>query len=59
MPNITPAEHRAKYAIYDNKRHSGNESAENIRVIAEEIKAAGLSPDFSRGDWKTDKTSDL
>jgi biotin synthase len=50
MPNLSPLEHRADYALYDNKICTGEEAAECVSCLAEKIEAAGYDPDFSRGD---------
>lgn len=50
MPNLSPVAHRSDYAIYDNKRCTGEEAAECIDGLTQTIRAAGFEPDFSRGD---------
>ena len=50
MPNLSPASVRDKYALYDNKAHSGAESAEGLKMLEECIKEAGCTIDMGRGD---------
>ncbi len=51
MPNITPLACRSKYAIYDNKKSDGSESAEGLRTLSEQLENIGYLIDFSRGDY--------
>ena len=51
MPNMTPLEFRGKYAIYDNKKISGSESAEQLALLSERLEKIGYVIDFSRGDY--------
>ena len=55
MPNLSPADVRASYAIYDNKKSAGSEAAESLDAIQRELRAAGYEPDLSRGDWTDGK----
>jgi biotin synthase len=50
MPNLSPLENRADYALYDNKLCTGREAAEHLPELARSIARLGLIPDFSRGD---------
>ncbi len=50
MPNLSPTMHRKKYSLYDNKLSTGNEAAQSIKHLEEEIKKAGFVLDMSRGD---------
>lgn len=52
MPNVTPLHARKKYTIYDNKRITGSESAEQLAVLGERLAKIGYRIDFSRGDFK-------
>jgi len=52
MPNLSPAEVREKYALYENKICTGEEAAECRECIESRIIKAGFFPDFSRGDHK-------
>ncbi len=55
MPNLSPPEHRKDYTLYNNKLCTGNEAAEAVQSLCEEIKMTGYLPDFSRGDSKMEK----
>lgn len=50
MPNLSPPAERAKYSLYDNKLHSGAESAQNLMELEHSIKSAGCEIVFHRGD---------
>lgn len=50
MPNLSPVRVREKYALYDNKIHSGNEAAEHLEVLRKELAKVNLSVANSRGD---------
>jgi biotin synthase len=50
MPNLSPADVRSKYLLYDGKRATGNEAAESIRLIRRELEAEGFEAVISRGD---------
>lgn len=50
MPNVTPQDYRAAYAIYDNKKSLGSESMEGLDQLATELATIGYHIDFSRGD---------
>lgn len=52
MPNVTPFHVRKKYTIYDNKRITGSESAEQLAMLGERLDKIGYRIDFSRGDFK-------
>jgi biotin synthase len=51
MPNFTPLHHRTKYSIYDNKKSSGSESAQQLDLLAAKLEEIGYYIDFSRGDY--------
>ena len=51
MPNVTPLHCRAKYAIYDNKKSDGCESAGQLKLLSRRLEEIGYSVDFSRGDY--------
>ncbi len=51
MPNLSPPENRARYALYDNKAAFGAESAEGVQQLVELTAAAGYRIDFGRGDY--------
>ncbi len=50
MPNLSPADVRKKYDLYDNKLSSGSEAAECLRSLEEEIENAGYHAVHERGD---------
>lgn len=51
MPNLSPTDVRKLYSIYDNKKSAGNEAAESLSLMKEQLIASGFEPDMSRGDW--------
>ena len=51
MPNITPMDARRKYSIYDNKKISGDEAAENLGDLKAELEAHGYIAALERGDY--------
>lgn len=53
MPNITPAVYRNRYTIYDNKKSTGSESAEQLTLLSNDLAKIGYRIDFGRGDYKT------
>ena len=53
MPNVSPSEAREKYAIYDNKLHSGAESAEGLELLRRQMEETGYRIVTGRGDAKT------
>ncbi len=50
MPNLSPARVRDKYALYDNKVHSGNEAAEHLEALRAELSKENFTVAISRGD---------
>jgi biotin synthase len=50
MPNLSPENVRAKYSLYNNKLHSGAESAAEISELARRMNAIGCSIVLGRGD---------
>ncbi|MBQ2364024.1 MAG: [Alistipes sp.] len=52
MPNLSPSDVRAKYAIYENKASWGKEAAEGLKALNEELQTIGYHIDYSRGDYK-------
>lgn len=50
MPNVSPAEDRGKYMIYDHKTVAGAETAEGLAELARRIESAGMHVEQSRGD---------
>lgn len=52
MPNLSPSDYRAQYALYDGKAHSGSEAAEGIRQLEQQLATIGYHIDWGRGDYK-------
>ena len=52
MPNLSPADVRKKYALYDNKRAFGSEAAEEIETLKKRMDAIGYQVVVDRGDRK-------
>ena len=55
MPNLSPFENRAKYALYDGKVFTNDEAAEELKKIKKKISDAGFEAIMTRGDnvlWK-------
>lgn len=50
MPNLSPVRVREKYALYDNKVHSGNEAAEHLEALRKELAKENFIVAISRGD---------
>ena len=55
MPNMTPSDVRDKYAIYDNKKSNGAESAQRLDLLVGKLEAIDYYVDFSRGDYNKGK----
>ena len=52
MPNISPVEQRKKYSIYDNKKSTGAESAQQMQQLEDRLNAIGYHIDYARGDFR-------
>lgn len=52
MPNLSPMSERKKYSLYNNKLFSGNESAQEIKKLAESVRSIGYQIVTERGDIK-------
>ncbi len=50
MPNLSPAQVREKYMIYDNKAFTGVESAEGLQELNARLQQIGYETVISRGD---------
>ena len=50
MPNLSPADARAKYTLYNNKRCTGDEAAEHLNRLNARLNAIGYHTQVSRGD---------
>ncbi len=53
MPNLSPQSVRKKYMLYDNKISTGEESAQSVRKLSEQVTSAGYRVVTARGDAKT------
>ncbi len=52
MPNLSPVSVRKKYALYNGKKHTGEEAAEGIENLRRRLKRIGYEIVSKRGDWK-------
>lgn len=50
MPNLSPEDAKSKYTLYDNKLHSGAESARELNKLKELISSVGYEAVLDRGD---------
>ena len=50
MPNLSPADVREKYLLYDNKKVTGDEAAEAVREMVKRISSVGYEAVITRGD---------
>ena len=50
MPNLSPAQVREKYLLYDNKLCTGSEAAESLKDLETRMAAIGYHVTVSRGD---------
>ena len=55
MPNLSPSDVRAKYAIYENKASWGAEAAEGLAALEAELSSIGYHIDYTRGDFNNIK----
>lgn len=55
MPNLSPSDVRSKYSIYNNKKSTGGESAQQIESLRQSLDAIGYQINFSRGDYDDKK----
>ena len=55
MPNLSPADVRGDYLLYDNKVTSGSEAADAVRLLAAEFAEAGFRIVTDRGDCRRRK----
>lgn len=49
MPNLSPTEHRGDYSLYDNKLHSGAESASGLEELQKRVNSVGMTLDMGIG----------
>lgn len=52
MPNLSPANQRAKYSLYDNKASAGAEAAEGLQRLEEQLGSIGYEISKERGDYE-------
>lgn len=52
MPNLSPADARAKYQLYNGKLSTGAESAEQVETLRQRMAAIGYTVVTARGDAK-------
>ena len=50
MPNLSPADVRGKYLLYNNKAHTGLESAEGRTALQQQLERIGFQIVTARGD---------
>lgn len=55
MPNLSPADIRKNYMLYNNKISTGEEAAESIALLKEKINNIGYNISIGRGDYKGEK----
>ncbi len=51
MPNLSPADARSKYTLYDNKINTGAESAEKVKLLSQQMASIGYEVVIDRGDY--------
>ncbi len=52
MPNTSPTESRAKYALYNGKKNTNDDARLSLKTITDAIINSGYEIDLSRGDHK-------
>ena len=50
MPNLSPAENRKKYNLYDNKKSFGSEAAESLDMLREQMNGIGYEIEVNKGN---------
>ena len=50
MPNLSPEIVRGKYTLYDNKLYTGDEAAENLKLLREKLQTISCKVYIGRGD---------
>ena len=50
MPNLSPEIVRGKYTLYDNKLYTGDEAAENLKLLREKLQTIDCKVCIGRGD---------
>lgn len=56
MPNLSPVSVRKKYMLYDGKRSDGEEAAECVEQLKNQMKAIGCEVVTDRGDYKKEES---
>ena len=51
MPNLSPADARRKYSLYNKKITEGAEAAEHLDLLARRLAGIGYHIEFGRGDF--------
>ena len=59
MPNLSPQEVRHKYTLYNNKKSSGSESAEQLAALQSIIETIGMTLVVSRGDREEENNGNV
>ena len=52
MPNLSPADVRENYALYDGKISSAAEAAEGLAQLETQLASIGYHINWNRGDYK-------
>ena len=52
MPNLSPADFRSSYTLYDNKLNTGAESAEKLAELEARLNCIGYTIAVDRGDYR-------
>ncbi len=52
MPNLSPINIRNMYSLYNNKKNTNQEAAENINLLKKELNKIGYEIVVDRGDYK-------
>lgn len=50
MPNLSPAENRKKYNLYDNKKSFGSEAAESLDLLRKQMNGIGYEIEVNKGN---------
>ena len=50
MPNLSPENIRKNYLLYDNKISTGEEAAENLKLLKAKMTSIGCMVAINRGD---------
>lgn len=55
MPNLSPEDNREAYCLYNNKLHTGAESAEGLNTLRRQIEACGYTMNMGIGHFQNVK----